>query len=122
MLNLRTKKKDSQGKIHLFRKKCAINDPLGRPHPQSHQKPSLFSLENCFVWRDFEKCRRTDVQTPPLKIVITTGRDVDLAEWIKNRIFENLRSTADGVRKKIEMKKIRKENIESQDFQHKPLN
>ena len=54
---------------------CAINDPLGKTH-----SPAIF-------FRDFEKWGRTDIQTPHVKIVITTGRDCWIASWINNSNF-----------------------------------
>ena len=47
-----------------------------RPDPQSSEQRSLFSIEICFVLRNFKKwgrtCRRTDLQTPRVKIVMAT--------------------------------------------------
>ena len=35
---------------------CTIDDPLGQAHSPISSEVPLFSLENCFVLRDLEKC------------------------------------------------------------------
>ena len=47
-------------------------------------RPTLFSLEICFVLLDFEKWGRTDGRATRAKTMITTGRDCGSAEWIKS--------------------------------------
>ena len=53
---------------------CAINDPIGQNNSYASSDHHSRSLKICFVLRDFEKRGHTDnVQTPRVKIVITTG-------------------------------------------------
>ena len=56
---------------------CAINDPLG----QTHSPASSDHLKFVLFWEIL-----TDVHTPFVEIVITTGRDYGSASWINSRM------------------------------------
>ena len=54
---------------------CALNDPLGQAHQLAI---TILTWKLFWLWKV-----GTDVQTPSVKIVITTGRDRGSVWWIK---------------------------------------
>ena len=69
----------------LVRDMCAINDPFGQTHTPA-SSDHYFHLEIVLCFAQFWKVGM-DVQTPDVKIVITTGRDFGSPEWINNFLF-----------------------------------